>query len=361
MEECVNDMSKGAHILPRVDKRTGYFYDSVLWTEVNNGEGQSGNTSGGFALDTDDNEYEESELESLNIGRDGIVTSILQDIYGVYVTTIGNFNFNINGFLGAINLPTPVAWVQANDAALTKTQADLDAAYVRYQAGAIAEKGSNSFYEAHAKCTFTPGYVQIIRPNDDKTTQWNRQPASGTHASKIDSDVVQPAAGNITTWIAAGAGQSAGVDEIYFSSILGVSNVSAVKVWLYAEEFLGTEGNVVVDVYLGALLGSKNVAWTTDPAWYSYSWTGLTKSQANLDGIYVKFTAPAMSGVDGVFVYTAYIEVTYEPTVVVDRMNNEIGAAPCAFGAECRPQYWKYGSLNGMEKRKGSLNGMHIV
>jgi len=358
------ELMKAAHILPRSNKRSGYFTDSVSWEQVNNGEGQypgAGSSIGGQAVDADDGEYEESYLETLNIGRDGQATKFIQDVDGLSTASpVGNFNFNVNGFLGAITLPTSTTWKQAIDT-ITKTQANLDAAYVRYQAGTIASKAFDVWYEAHCKVEFTPGYVQVIRPKADKTTQWQTAGAGGGHWDRINSDVIQPTAGDTSNYVFVDENDDGKYDYIDFSSIIGIKNVSRIKVWLYAKK-VNSPGNVVVDVYAGGWLGGKtDHSFTTSYAWYSYEWTGLSKTQSDLDGLYLKYAVITMNSGEEIYIATAYIEVTYEPTTVADRINNTIGQAPCGFGATCRPQYWKTLRFNGIDKRQVSLNGCHIV
>jgi len=360
-------MAKWAWLLPRSDKRNGYFYVSLGWDFIADGEGQYAYGGGINANEDDNSEYEEAWMETLNIGKNGAMTSIYNTGRLSAGPNCGNpeVRFYINGWLGNFlycgGACKDGAWHwQATTNSTSKSQSDIDGFYTRFQAQGQASKESVNFDSFANKMTFTPGYVGVIRPDADKTTNWSVTGAA-THYGAVDDDVIQPTAGDTSDYIHTNA--SSTIDEIYFSSILGVSNVSRIKVWLYAKESNTSAANCDVDVYCGALLGSKSTAWTTSWAWYSYEWTGLSKSQSDLDGLYIKLTSG--NNLAGAYIQSIaaiYIEVTYEPNMVADRLNNIIGQAACATTSRvCRPQYWKCLKFNGIDKREMAWNGCHVV
>ena len=164
-------MSKSAWVLPISNKRTGYFAGNpASYDRLADGEGQQQADGAGQAIYNDDNEYEENYLETLNIGVNGIVTSIYQlarTMGSIYNFAEGYTNWYVNGWLGNLLMAADGTWhwINATDSSLSKTQANIDAAYVRYTGrGLIHVWSTANWHSSHAKYTFTPGYVYISRP-----------------------------------------------------------------------------------------------------------------------------------------------------------------------------------------------------
>ena len=150
----------------------------------------------------------------------------------------------------------------------------------------------------------------ILRPDGDDTIEWTPIPA-GTHHTTVDDAVEQPNAGDMDDRLHAGSINSNDIDILDMETI-SVSSVSQVVLWFYG----AAQVSVIfkTDLYIGGWQGEANVTLGADylnPAWGSVIYSGLSASQADLNGMQVKFIAPVMGMYDGVNIATMYAKITY--------------------------------------------------
>jgi len=344
-------MVKNAYVIPNANKVVSWLVNG--FNRINDGEHPASVGDACGANDLDSGETEQYNCETLNIGVGNVSGGVGNGLLQASVGAVINYNFNANGNWGVSGNPIDDfigLWIEKIWSGRTCNQAQLDLNYLSHYCALDAKEivQNNAFSN---KIAFTPAYTTIIRPNrDGDVIQWIDW-HDPIHALNIDDDVIQPAAPNPnTTAIAVNYFSGNVTDEIKFSTILGVLNVSSIKLWIYAAETALGNPDVFIDVYMDGLLGSKNTPFTTSYAWYSYEWTGLTKTQADLDDMYVKFTVGQQLNGESTWITCAYIEVTYEPDTCIDRLN----------GSK-RPQVFKQLKANGIDKRNFSMNGVHIV
>lgn len=180
-----------------------------------------------------------------------------------------------------------------------------------------------TFFIASIISTKTYAATGTIRPNGDSVTQWT---STGTnHYDQINEIVTQPTAGNTSNNVNNG-GSSSNVDRFQMQSISNITSVSAITVWVYAYS-TRSNSSMSVDLYYdGATQQTGAVSLGTSYNWYSATFTGLTLSQSQLDGLEVIITGDA--GGRTYYVATLYADVTYTIFTVdiVDNSGNSVSS-----------------------------------
>ena len=154
-----------------------------------------------------------------------------------------------------------------------------------------------------------------ILPNADITSNWTPIPV-GTHYTTVDEYVV-----NTADYVYA-ISYPQGIETFGFpDTIDDVDEVTQIVVNVYYSTVDADEaptGSCTIDVYLGGWLGTKSFTKPKAGGWQAFTWAGLSGSQADLDGLQVKFNAVGLgSGKylgDVVSVHAVNVDVTYTPT-----------------------------------------------
>ena len=164
-------------------------------------------------------------------------------------------------------------------------------------------------------------FNRIVRPNaDGATLEWEKYPDSGSCYTKVDDDVTQPdAPDDLDTYLWAyhiGAHDDSGESVlIRFETFSGVTaaSIDEVVVWFYGED-TGAPGDMSIDVDCGGLIGPQTQGLSNSPGWHSKTFVVANKSQADLDGLEVKFTAGALGANEEQIIYACYCVVEYDGT-----------------------------------------------
>ena len=161
-------------------------------------------------------------------------------------------------------------------------------------------------------------------PNGDGTIQWGIGGGESTHWESILSTTRYPDNPGTSTQINVVDGDESVVDNINMGSISEVKEVTKVKAWIYGNQ--NCVNDPTINLYMDGWEGAKTMDLSAGDDWFSYEWTG-SWSQAQLDGMVIKFTAPSAIGeLEGVWVYTLYCEVTYSMVypIIVEGSPNKI-------------------------------------
>ena len=161
----------------------------------------------------------------------------------------------------------------------------------------------------------------VIEPNGDGTVGCTPTP-TGTHFSTLDDHVSQPTAGDSQDYITCQTTQS---DSFSMTSISNVGTVSEIIVWAYYENkvneaFQVELWNVDETVQYGT---TQELQSGQGVQWHQVTFSGLSLSQAQLDGIVLKVidvvSSNSSNGSSSV-IYSLYAGVTYvldnQPPVV---------------------------------------------
>ena len=105
--------------------------------------------------------------------------------------------------------------------------------------------------------------------------------------------------------------------------------ITEIKIWTYGG-ILTVDADV--NIYFGGWKTPQdlNLPAPASQAWTSNTFTFESTSQANLDGLLLRFTSPTMEAGNSILIHAAYAEVTYEavgagPTNVVKWNGIEVG------------------------------------
>ena len=155
-----------------------------------------------------------------------------------------------------------------------------------------------------------------ILPDADITTEWAVVPTPGTHYTAVDEYVV-----NTADWVWCAGGSNQGTETFGFpDTINDVDEVTQIVVNVHYSFINADEspaGSITIDVYLGGWLGTKTF---TKPhgGWEAFTWAGLSASQADLNGLQVKFYAAGLGAgkyiPDSCQVHAVNVDVTYTAT-----------------------------------------------
>lgn len=155
-----------------------------------------------------------------------------------------------------------------------------------------------------------------LNPNGDITVQWIQIGGSTYHFQEIDEGTVPVTTDHVYVQ---GVGDVGKIESFNMQSTT-VGTVTQIEVKVYTYSYLvGGSSLGTVDIYLGSWKGTKQIINTNAVTqWTTYTWSGLSGSQAQLDALQVKFVAGdletnsnCVTVHDYVFIYTMYVIVTY--------------------------------------------------
>lgn len=158
--------------------------------------------------------------------------------------------------------------------------------------------------------------VSIIDPNGDGTTTCTPTPA-GTHYTTVDEAIHSPSTPDVADLITCSENQN---DFFQMGTISDISSATQVDVLAY---YKNGNSNMRWEVELWNSAETlqydttKTLTVTTTDTWGTVSFTGLTLTQADLDGLKVKFKNIKISGDSASSqIYAHYASVTYTPANV---------------------------------------------
>lgn len=162
---------------------------------------------------------------------------------------------------------------------------------------------------------FTPSKVealtQIVRPDGDTATlDWNTTDGDGggAHSTEVDEVVTQPDAGTTTDYLD-NNGSLSNNDQLQMGTIAGITQVTAINVWIYG---YATKINspMSVDLYYnGAIQHTSVVNMRQGYSWYNTNFTGLALSQSDLDGLEIFLSGDKEQRT--FYVATLYADITH--------------------------------------------------
>lgn len=154
----------------------------------------------------------------------------------------------------------------------------------------------------------TTGYCY---PNGDAAQAWSHTGAAGW--SEID-EAGEP---NWDDRIYADSNDDGKVDTYDMTTLTDVISISQIQVKIHGYMYNGATDDLRVNVYCGGWLGEKSdnipvyptLDWDDD----KFIWSGLSLTQADLNGLQVKITAPAdIQLTEGIAIDAIRVEITYD-------------------------------------------------
>lgn len=157
-----------------------------------------------------------------------------------------------------------------------------------------------------------------ILPNGDITTQWSVFGSATYHYERIDEITPVLTDG----LLARGTANANDIEQFNFATTdIGGEIVTQIEVKIYHDSnwYIGSGNIGYVDLYIGDWQAQKTLSEPWTSTWETFTWSGLSASQSDLDGMQVKITAGnlqqstnCVTVYDQIIVYSMYAIVTYE-------------------------------------------------
>jgi hypothetical protein len=189
----------------------------------------------------------------------------------------------------------------------------------------------------------------IVRPNADVTTAWTVTGAAshfGALAAAGDQ-VTQPTAGSTSESVSSATANQA--DTYDMGTLSGSGSYNEVDVWVYAKAATNDKLGVSTNI---AGTTQQTVTLTTSNAWYKVSFTGLSMTQTDLDGLRITFTQIKNGGSDTVTVYTMYAEVFNSLTAATYKAAQDTVVSGVSTGSNVRLRF----EVANTDTKSGSPN-----
>lgn len=148
----------------------------------------------------------------------------------------------------------------------------------------------------------------IVRPNSP-TVIYEWLGGGSTDWQQIDDDVEDPADGDDVE-IAADKDDDGDIEVWNFTSILSVDEVTQIVVKVRNRR-VDAPISASVDINLGGWIGAQGFSPQLIEQWHTFTFSGLSGSQANLDGLQVKITLGGMGDNNYFYVDVVYCIITY--------------------------------------------------
>ena len=166
-----------------------------------------------------------------------------------------------------------------------------------------------------------------IVPNGDVLNQWT------AHSPEVPPNAhhnIDEGPGHDANNITGGnlPGDDNEVEVFNFTTIADIGEVTQVVVWVYGRHGITYPGgSPEVNLYIGGWLGEDELTplFTTSDGWHSKTYSGLSKTQADLDGLQVQIRADVGENKNDNIVFTIYCAITY--TVAGYTAGNPLGVA----------------------------------
>ena len=154
----------------------------------------------------------------------------------------------------------------------------------------------------------------IVRPNGDISTEWEASHA-GNHADLINETTL-----DINDYIYTSSIASSNITDEFDMGTFDISSgtITEIQVEVYGKEI---DINSVINVFCGTWLGAKQLDMGTSPQWHTYTWSGLSLSQADLEGMKIKFeseTPPDSGGTYEDFDYVDFGDILDDTLGITD-------------------------------------------
>lgn len=171
-----------------------------------------------------------------------------------------------------------------------------------------------------------------IIPNADSSVAWSVTPA-GAHEAVIDESKASPSMADAILATQIG-GYHGAVDDFHTSTLSPITNVTQIQVYAYG---ITLDGGALVDLYNGSgWEGYQDIGIPTSTGWCSYTFTGLSMNQTNLNNCRVRFQASVSVSKATVNIGCVYAIVTY--TYTPPGYGHDVNGVPAA----------NIGSVNGV-------------
>jgi hypothetical protein len=181
----------------------------------------------------------------------------------------------------------------------------------------------------------------FIDPNGDGSNAgWTVQP-SGTAYTTVDEATRQPTVPTTTDYVQSAANNNANL-FLQMGTIANVATVSSITVWAYHND--GANGVITFALYdatESTNYGSANFAQRTTSGWNSVTISGLSLTQAQLDGLRFRFntTKSGGGGPATIYLYATYADVTYTSSGslsvgIVDGAGSPVGSPSLAMSTK---------------------------
>lgn len=164
--------------------------------------------------------------------------------------------------------------------------------------------------------------THVIRPNGAGTSEAGTAVGctSGLRYECLNEVVTQPTAPDTGTDYLELVNNN--TTHVQLSTVDDVATVTAVTIWIYHRE---AAANALTSVGLyaadetTAYGGPTNLTITTSATWESVTYTGLSLTEAQLEGMRLRIACSKQGGglSNNCFAYAAYVDVTYSPVVEV--------------------------------------------
>jgi len=160
-----------------------------------------------------------------------------------------------------------------------------------------------------------------VDPDGDATITdaWQLLPTGGTHFSKIDDGIRYNNVPTLTDYLYLDYyGDSSGDVALSMTTLTGVNQVTAIKIWIYTYNQGGSGTTIDISKDGSTWVGAQAVTYQSPAAWRSatFDLSGSPWTQSNLDNLQVKLVGWA-GGADDyeTYLYAMYAEITYDEAV----------------------------------------------
>ncbi len=150
----------------------------------------------------------------------------------------------------------------------------------------------------------------VVRPDGDVTTEWETSGGSN-HWDLLNDAVEEPTAPSTSSdFIYTVSTGSGNVTDEFNMGYLDVQSgtVNQVQVKVYGNE---TIIDSTINLYCGSWLGAKQLDLGTSPGWHTFTWTGLSATQTDLDNMKIKFESERPDPEQGAAIYSDFDYVQF--------------------------------------------------
>jgi hypothetical protein len=161
------------------------------------------------------------------------------------------------------------------------------------------------------------GQQFILRCDADIDVNWS-VPIAGNHFEEIDDTIASP--DGDTTMIAADSTDDGLVETFSFEDITtaGITNITGIMIYVYGRNnaTLGVENMLIDAKYTGGAFGveliQKTMVFSSSYAWHSPTWSGLDLTEAEVNGLQIRFTAAnPLDANEEQIISSVYAVITY--------------------------------------------------
>lgn len=158
-----------------------------------------------------------------------------------------------------------------------------------------------------------------FHPNGDSSITWDESPDTTTHWSCLAETGDFPT----NKFIYTATANEVEILDMNTITLPTNTNVSEIEVWINGKNKC-SNNDAQVNVYAGAWLGTKTFEFGSSTGWTHQHWTGLSITQAQLDGLQIKYTSPTVTGGGTITFEEMYVICHYYPKIKVGCVYNTV-------------------------------------